>query len=149
MKFGESFGECVSPLSRHLLPSAYHWRSTPTVSRGVRQGCSLSPLLYLVMAVTIACAVRQNTFIHGYPIPQTCWVKICQHTDDTTIVVLSDASIREVFARFRRYLLASGARLNVDKSHGQLFGSWQGCTDLPVALDWSSSHLSHGLSPFK
>ena len=112
------------------------------VSRGVRQGCPLSPLLYVAMAETIACAVRNNPQIAGYPLPRTRRAKICQYADDTTIVVLSDASLKEVFSLFQRYELASGARLNVTKSHGLLIGSWKGRTDLPVHLDWSSSHIT-------
>jgi len=144
MNFGESFRQWVSLLYCDIFSSVLI-NGEPSqqfrVSRGVRQGCPLSPLLYVVMAETIACAVRHSDLIDGYPIPRTRRVKICQYADDTTIVVLSDASIRAVFALFQRYERASGARLNVEKSHGLLFGPWQGRTDLPVAMDWSSSHL--------
>ena len=145
MNFGESFCRWVQLLYRDISSSVLV-NGEPSqqfrVTRGVRQGCPLSPLFYVIMAETIAYAVRQNPVIDGYPLPRTRRVKICQYADDTTIVVLSDASLREVFSLFQRYELASGARLNVEKSHGLLIGSWRSRTDLPVALDWSSTHIT-------
>ena len=145
MKFGESFCQWVSLLYRDIFSSILingELSQQFKVTRGVRQGCPLSPLLYVIMAETIACAVRQNNLIDGYPLPRTRRAKICQYADDTTIVVRSDTSLREVFSLFQRYESASGARLNVEKSHGLLIGSWRNRTDLPITLDWSSSHIT-------
>ena len=46
------------------------------------------------------------------------------------------------FAVFHRYELASGAKLNVTKSHGLLVGSWASRTNLPVALNWSAEAIT-------
>ena len=107
------------------------------VSQDVRHGCPLSPLLYIIFAETTACAIRADLSIHGYPISN-----ICQHADDTRNIVLSDLSMKAVFALFHRYELASGACLNVEKSLGLLVGSWEDRTDLPIQLDWSSTHIT-------
>ena len=112
-----------------------------SVTRGVRQGCPLSPLLYVVIAETLACAIRANSRIDGFPLPGSRRVKICQYADDTSIVVTSDRALREVFAIFDRYEAATGAKLNVSKSHGLLVGTWAHRTDLPIALDWSAEHI--------
>ena len=145
MNFGDGFCQWVTLLYHQIFSAVLvngELSAQFRVSRRVRQGCPLSPLLYVVMAETIACAVRNNLQIDGYPLSCTRRAKICQYADDTTIVVLSDASLKEVFSLFQRYELASGARLNVTKSHGLLIGSWKGRTDLPVHLDWSSSHIT-------
>ena len=55
---------------------------------------------------------------------------------------MSDASLLQVFSVFQRYELASGAKLNVTKSHGLLVGSWASRSNLPIALDWSSSSIT-------
>ena len=34
--------------------------------------------------------------------------------------------------------MASGAKLNVTKSHGLLFGTWMHRNNLPIQLNWSS-----------
>jgi hypothetical protein len=64
--------------------------------------------------------------------------KICQYADDTNIFVMSDRALLALFALFDRYEHASGAKLNVDKSHGLLFGSWKDRLDMPIQLNWSN-----------
>jgi hypothetical protein len=60
------------------------------VTRGVRQGCPLSPLLYVLMAETVACAIRADPRIDGFMLPGKWCIQICQYADDTTILVRSD-----------------------------------------------------------
>ena len=111
------------------------------VSRGVRQGCPLSPLLYVIMAETIASVIRNNPVIDGFSFPGHSCAKLCQYADDTSVFVMSDAALLEVFSLFHRYELASGAKLNVTKSHGLLVRFWAMRTHLPIQLNWSSQHI--------
>jgi hypothetical protein len=55
---------------------------------------------------------------------------------------MSDTALTAVFSVFGRYEKASGAKLNVAKSHGLLMGTWIDRTNLPVALDWSSTSIT-------
>jgi hypothetical protein len=54
---------------------------------------------------------------------------------------MSDASMRSLFSLFDKYERASGAKLNVAKSHSLLIGSWQHRSDLPVQLNWSNEFI--------
>ena len=145
MNFGSSFQQWVrlfySRISSRILVNGEQSDSF-FVSRGVRQGCPLSPLLYVIMAETIASAIRNCAAIDGFSLPGQHRVKICQYADDTTIFVLSDSALMAVFSLFRRYELASGAELNVTKSHGLLVGSWRSRSNLPVRLSWSSQSIT-------
>ena len=94
------------------------------------------------MAETIASAIRNSAVIDGFSFPGNRRVKICQYADDTTIFVMSDAALVEVFSLFRRYELASGDKLNVTKSYGLLVGSWRSQYHLPIRLTWSSQHIT-------
>ena len=69
------------------------------LSRGVRQGCPLSPLLYVLYSEVLACNIRSNSRIKGLSIPGPLITlsPICQYADDTSLVVTSDDSIRAVF----------------------------------------------------
>ena len=105
MNFGTSFRQWValfysSIVSRVLVNGVQS--DFFSVTSGVRQGCPLSPLLYVIIAETLANAIRANSLIDGFPLPSTRHVKICQYADDTSIIVMSDAALREVFTVFDR-----------------------------------------------
>ena len=145
MNFGSSFCKWVSLFYTRISSSVLvnGERSAPFfVSRGVRQGCPLSPLLYVLMAETIASAIRNDPHIDGFSLPGRRCIKLCQYADDTSIIIMSDFSLEAVFKLFQRYKRASGAKLNVTKSHGLLLGTWASRQSLPVALDWSSHSIT-------
>ena len=145
MNFGVSFRSWVKLLYTDIfstiLVNNYVSELFP-VTRGVRQGCPLSPLLYVLVAETIANAIRKDSSIDGYLLPDGSRTKVFQYADDTSILVQSDNSIRALFSLFDRYERASGAKLNVTKSHGLLLGLWKHRSDLPVPLNWSSVSIT-------
>jgi hypothetical protein len=96
--------------------------------------------LYVLVAETIANAIRKDSSIDGYLLPDGSRTKVFQYADDTSILVQSDNSIRALFSLFDRYERASGAKLNVTKSHGLLLGLWKHRSDLPVPLNCGSPY---------
>ena len=111
-----------------------------SLSRGVRQGCPLSPLLYVLVAEVLACNNRANPRIKGLCLTgqSDAISPISQYADDTPLVVCSDAAIRACFNVYDVYERGSGSRLNLSKSKGLWLGPWANRSDLPVGLDWSS-----------
>ena len=124
MNFGPSFRAWDSQIFSSILINGEQ-SDLFSVSRRVRQGCPLSPLLYVIFAETVAAAITADPGIDGYYLPNGQHAKVCQYADDTTIIVVSPGALQAVFALFKHYELASGAKLNATKSHGLLFGSWQ------------------------
>lgn len=114
-----------------------------SLSRGVRQGCPLSPLLYVLVAETLAVNIRCNPRIPGLCLPGVPLVvsPVHQYADDTTLILSTDDSIKAVFDIYSLFEKASGSRLNQSKSKGLWLGSWVGRVDPPVALDCSPSKL--------
>ena len=56
------------------------------VSRGVRQGCPLSPLLFVLAVEMLALKIRQDQLCRGIELPSGQTAKISQFADDTTPV---------------------------------------------------------------
>ena len=146
MGFGQSF--CSWVRTFYASPQAaiqINGFLTPffNLSRGVRQGCPLSPLLYIVCAEVLAANVRKCPRIRGLSLPgdRDCQVKICQYADDTTLCITEDQSFQALLDIYALYERASGSKLNEGKSKGLWLGDWAGRNDQPIKLQWSSSLL--------
>ena len=80
--------------------------------------------------------------IDGFSLPDGQRAKIFQYADDSSVLVQSDQAMTALFSLFERYERASGAKLNVTKSHGLLLGSWKDRVVLPIHLNWSNHFIT-------
>ena len=107
MGFGPSFRHWIGLLYTDVHPAVsvngFLTEFFP-VTRGVHQGCPLSPLLYVLVIESLASAVCADIHIDGFPLPRgNNVVKISQYADDTSNFVCSDASLRALFGLFAKY----------------------------------------------
>lgn len=87
------------------------------IKNGIRQGCPISALLYVLAAESLQNAIQKNSCIKGISIPNSKRVGLVfQHADDTTLTVGNHDSIEEVFKVFDLYSEGSGAKINIEKS---------------------------------
>ena len=145
MGFGPSFISWVD-LFYHRVQSAVnvngYLSSFFRPSRGVRQGCPLSPLLYVLVSEVLAVNIRCNPRISGLCLPGAFPLSpISQYVDNTSLILTSDDAIVAAFETYALFEQALGSKLNQSKSKGLWLGGWCGRVDPPVALDWSSSKL--------
>jgi hypothetical protein len=97
-----------------------------SIENGIRQGCPISALLYVLAAEPLQCIISDNNNISGISIPLSDKVaKMFQHADDTTVTVSNKQSIDEVFNVLELYGKCSGARINKSKSEIMPIG--KGC----------------------
>ena len=145
MGFGLSFITWVD-LFYHRVQSAVnvngYLSSFFGLSREVRQGCPLSPLLYVLVSEVLAVNIRCNPRISGLCLPGALPLSpISQYVDNTSLILTSDDAIVAVFEMYALFEQALGSKLNQSKSKGLWLGGWCGRVDLPVTLDWLSSKL--------
>ena len=95
----------------------------------MRQGCPLSPCSYVLVAEVLACDIRSSALISGLTLPGS---------PSSLPVVSSFPAIFAVFDVYSLYDWGSGAKLNYGKCEGLLLGSWNGRSDSPVNITWSS-----------
>ena len=111
------------------------------VHRGVRQGCPLSPLLFVLVSECFGQLVRSCKEIQGITLPGGRESKISQYADDNTCFVTNDYGLLKVLDVFEQYGRASGAKLNRTKSKGLWLGRWRQRSDSPGGLMWSNSTI--------
>lgn len=146
MGFGPSFISWVKLLytdvSSSIFINGYTSRSFKP-SRGVRQGCPLSPLLYVLTMEVLAVNIRANSLIKGLCLPGSALPLpvLSLYADDTSIVSISDASTIAVFETYNRFERGTGSKLNLEKCEGLWIGPWRFRLDAPVPIVWTSEKL--------
>ena len=110
------------------------------VTRGVRQGCPLSPVLYVVFSEALNKCILKDDEIWGPPELGGRPV-LSQFADDTCVGAIGLQSIFAIFRSLALFERASGAKVNPDKSHGLWLGSNRGRADRPQNVQWTSDQI--------
>ena len=139
--FGPNFCMWIATFyaGAHMQILLNGWLTDPIpLNRGVRQGDSLSPLLYILCVEVLACLVRNCDDIRGFLLPGAGGkqFKVRQYADDTTSFVKDYFSLVSLFKLITIYEKGSGAKLNRSKSEAMWLGAWQSRTDEPLGLTW-------------
>ena len=82
------------------------------ISRGVRQGCPLSPFLFILAVELLASKIRQAQDCKGIPLPNHQEVKISQFADDTTLIMSDTNSLKFALQTVDNFGTVSGLKLN-------------------------------------
>lgn len=112
-------------------------------SRGVRQGCPLSPLLYVISIEVLAANLRAHPAILGLRLPgfPNPLPAVSLYADDTSVISISDAATLAVFDVYSAFERGTGSKLNLGKCEGLWLGSWRNRSDSPVAILWNSTKI--------
>ena len=97
---------------------------------GVRQGCPLSALLYVLVIEILALQLRANPNIVGFTIQGENIVS-SHYADDAVIKITQNRCFKEVYKELKDFEKASGAKVNYDKTQGLWLGKWKNRTDDP------------------
>ena len=106
------------------------------LSRGVRQGCPLSPYLFILAAEVLATKIRQEKSIKGINIFGNEF-KISQFADDTSALCDSLSSVKNLIEIVDEFGKSSGLKLNTSKTKAIWLGSWRDREDEPFNLKWT------------
>lgn len=108
------------------------------LGRGVRQGCPLSPLLYVLVSEVFSTQIRKCKEIEGFRLPGGGGLqfKISQYADDVTNFVKTERSLHNLLKVVHKYEQGSGAKLNTVKSDAMWLGRWRGNGATPYGLKW-------------
>ena len=104
------------------------------IERSVRQGCPMSPLLYVLALEPLLRRLRDertSPSLRGVPFAGPLSARVSAFADDITGFVsrrLDIKAVKEVVVEYERI---AGAKVNFDKSEGLRLGAWRGSNTLP------------------
>jgi hypothetical protein len=112
------------------------------ISRSVRQGCPIAPLLYILQAEPLAATIRKDPNVKGILLPSddsiTAEAKLVMFADDTHLLNRTEQSINANFEILHKYEKASGAKMNFKKTQGMYIGKWKNKKPKYNRITWTN-----------
>ena len=114
------------------------------IERSVRQGCPLSPLLYVLALEPLLRRLRDERTgpsLCGISFASSLAARVSAFADDITVFVSRRLDIKAVKEAVVEYERIAGAKVNFDKSEGLRLGAWRGSNTLPGPFRWSDGPI--------
>ena len=127
-KFGENFIRWIEVLYKNPLfciKNNGHISQEVLMKRGVRQGCPVSALLFILSIELLSCEIKENEKICGIEIGPNEY-RILQYADDSTLTLQDKTSIAECLKVLYGFSRISGLKLNTKKCQGIWLGDLKG-----------------------
>ena len=114
-----------------------------SLQRGVRQGCPLSGLLFVLAVEPLANQIRMDNSIKGLKNGSKV-TKLSLYADDTTAFIRDDSSAISLFSLLENFSTFSGLKINKAKTEGLWLGSWNSRlgNDEPFGISWLKQYAS-------
>ena len=94
-----------------------------TITRGIRQGCPISALLFILTVEVLSTTLKNSKNIKGISINGT-EILISQLADDTTLYLRNKESVINSIQILEHFFRCAGLRLNKDKTEAMPLGNY-------------------------
>ena len=96
------------------------------MTRGIRQGCPISALLFILTTEILASRINSSKDINGFKTGNN-EIRMLQHADDSTNTLKDINSVRHVIDIVNKFSVVAGPKLNIQKSECMLLGPLKKC----------------------
>jgi len=127
--FGCNFIKWIQILYRDpkIIIKNNGWMSKSlSISRGIRQGCPVSSLLFILAIEIMSVTIRKfnDEKIEGFNFGNNTH-KVSQYADDSTLLLSNDVALVFALQCVDRFCAVSGMKLNIDKTEGIWMGPYK------------------------
>ena len=112
-----------------------------SLQRGVRQGCPLSGVLFVLGIELLSRSIKNDPTIKGIQVNKQ-ELKISQYADDTTVFVHDLDSVTSLLKVLNDFKEHSGLEINTTKTEAMWLGKWKDRTDEPFGFKWPKEAVS-------
>lgn len=105
------------------------------VNRGMRQGCPLSGLLFVIGLELLARSIKCDNLIKGIAIGEK-EIEVSMYADDTTVFVCDLNSIMHLLNMLEKFASISGLQINTSKTNAFWLGLWKDKQDTPFNFNY-------------
>ena len=126
--FGSDFKRCIQVLYNNISScTVNNGFSSPffNLHRGVRQGCPLSGMLFILAVEILSCAIRSEKLIRGIQVKGKELKRLTQYADDITTFVKDGASLGKLLELLDLFQQCSGLKINSTKSEAIWRGKYR------------------------
>ena len=146
IQFGPSFCKWVETIYNKAESCFTNngWTSRPfEIQRGIRQGCPLSALLFLLVVEILANKTRKNKS-NGLEIKingESKIIQLKQLTDDTTLFLKNEQAVNNCIKTVIEFGKFSDLRLNLEKTEGFWLGFGRNRNDNFSNINWRKNAI--------
>ena len=108
--------------------------------RGIRQGCPMSALLFIIAVEILAQKIRQNESVEGIKVGDG-ELKVSQLADDTTCFVRDIQSLEYAIDIFQQFQSCAGLKVNRNKTKAKYIGTLRNTRNYPFNLAWTEDYI--------
>ena len=104
--------------------------------RGVRQGCPLSPYLFVLSAELLSLFIKQKSGIEGIVYKGSTYL-ISQFADDTSLSIMGTSdNLNKCFETLKQFEAVSGLKVNVNKTEAMGLGTFSDPICPHIKIKW-------------
>ena len=108
-----------------------NFTSTFDICRGVRQGCPLSMMMFIIFQNPLYLAIEHSNKIKPFVLPDSSVIEI-GYADDTNVMVSDEKSLTEIFKVLNDFEKATNSIINISKTRIYGFGKWESRENWPI-----------------
>jgi len=145
--FGNTFIGWVATLMQETESCIHYmgWLSEPIeINSGIRQGCSFSPMAFVLALELLAIKIRSDDTIKGLSLPtarntnQEKILKLILYADDITLLLKDTDDVKNALTLVSYFSKFSGLAMNRQKSEAMWLGSQKYSDEQPCGFKFKS-----------